>query len=76
MNNVAAAVYQAVWMLYLVDASTNTWSVNAGAQRSDTNDGADGSGTKALSGELDRIRLTTVGGSNTFDAGSVNIQYQ
>ena len=30
----------------------------------------------ALSGALDQIRLTTVGGVNTFDAGSVNILYE
>ena len=29
-----------------------------------------------LSGTLDRLRLTTVGGTDTFDAGSVNIQYE
>jgi hypothetical protein len=33
-------------------------------------------GTKALSGTLDRIRLTTVNGTDTFDAGSVNIMYE
>ena len=30
-------------------------------------------GTKTLSGTLDRLRLTTVNGTDTFDAGSVNI---
>jgi hypothetical protein len=34
------------------------------------------SGHKALSGSLDRIRLTTVNGTDTFDAGSVNILYE
>jgi hypothetical protein len=29
-----------------------------------------------LSGALDRIRLTTVNGTDTFDAGSVNIMYE
>jgi hypothetical protein len=33
-------------------------------------------GSKALSGTLDRIRLTTVNGTDTFDAGSVNILYE
>jgi hypothetical protein len=33
-------------------------------------------GTKSLSGTLDRIRLTTVDGTDTFDAGSVNIMYE
>lgn len=33
-------------------------------------------GTKTLSGTLDRIRLTTVNGTDAFDAGSVNIMYE
>ena len=32
-------------------------------------------GGKTLSAELDRVRLTTENGSDTFDAGSVNILY-
>lgn len=35
-----------------------------------------GSGSIALGGTLDRIRLTTVGGTDTFDAGSVNIFWE
>jgi hypothetical protein len=34
------------------------------------------SGSIALSGVLDRVRLTTVNGTDTFDAGSVNILYE
>jgi len=34
------------------------------------------SGTIGLSGTLDRIRLTTVNGTDTFDAGTVNIMYE
>ena len=34
------------------------------------------SGTKTLGGTLDRVRLTTVNGTDTFDAGSVNILYE
>jgi hypothetical protein len=30
----------------------------------------------ALSGTLDRVRITTVGGTDTFDAGSINILYE
>jgi hypothetical protein len=33
-------------------------------------------GSKTLSDTLDRIRITTVGGINTFDAGSINILYE
>lgn len=33
-------------------------------------------GSVTLAGVLDRIRLTTVNGTDTFDAGSVNIMYE
>jgi hypothetical protein len=33
-------------------------------------------GTKTLSGTLDRVRITTTNGTDTFDAGSVNIMYE
>jgi hypothetical protein len=32
--------------------------------------------TPSLSGSLDRVRLTTANGTDTFDAGSVNIMYE
>ncbi len=35
-----------------------------------------GSGHNTLSGTLDRIRITTVNGTDTFDAGSINILYE
>ena len=35
-----------------------------------------GAGNITLSGALDRIVLTTVGGTDTFDAGSINILYE
>jgi hypothetical protein len=33
-------------------------------------------GSKNLSGTLDRLRVTTVNGTDTFDAGSINILYE
>jgi hypothetical protein len=33
-------------------------------------------GGVTLSGTLDRLRITTVNGTDTFDAGSVNILYE
>ena len=33
-------------------------------------------GYKSLSGTLDRVRITTVNGTDTFDAGSINILYE
>lgn len=33
-------------------------------------------GSKSLSGTLDRIRITTINGTDTFDAGTINILYE
>lgn len=35
-----------------------------------------GGASPALSGALDRVRITTVNGTDTFDAGSINILYE
>lgn len=35
-----------------------------------------GGGSVSLSGALDRVVITTVGGTDTFDAGSINILYE
>lgn len=35
-----------------------------------------GGGSKTLSSTLDRIRITTVNGTDTFDSGTINIMYE
>lgn len=35
-----------------------------------------GAGSLTLSGALDRVRITTVNGTDTFDAGTINISYE
>lgn len=35
-----------------------------------------GAGGVSLSGVLDRVRITTVNGTDTFDAGSINVMYE
>lgn len=35
-----------------------------------------GGGDKTLSGTLNRVRITTVNGTDTFDAGTINILYE
>lgn len=58
--------------------STNTWVYSGSFQYT----AAAGSmsmcsgNSPSLGGSLDRIQLTTVGGTNTFDAGSMNIFYE
>lgn len=39
-------------------------------------EGAFSAGAVTLSGTLDRVRITTVNGTDTFDAGSINILYE
>ena len=62
--------------LELADSSTNTWIATGFVRRQDGGDIYGFTGEKSLSGELDRVRITTEGGSDTFDNGKINIQYQ
>lgn len=73
----ATAVITGQLTLYLENSTNNTWVGTGIFGRSDAvNSGAWVGGSKALSpGPLDRVRLTTVNGSDAFDAGVVNIQY-
>ena len=54
----------------------NIW-ISSHTGKSDTNLVFYGGGNKsALSGALDRVRITTVNGTDTFDAGTINILYE
>lgn len=64
-----------VCILTLIDSSTNTWAGNF-TPKSGTTRMNISTGIKSLSATLDRVRLTTTGGSTTFNAGKMNIQYQ
>jgi hypothetical protein len=74
-TSVASDVQNAVATLTLLDSTTNRWcfSCMSGYTAAAT---SYSQGNKALSATLDRIRLTTVNGTDTFDAGSVNIMYE
>ena len=58
--------------------TTNTWVESGVAMRLNAPTFAAymSAGAVALSGALDRIQITTVGGSATFTAGSINILYE
>jgi hypothetical protein len=71
---VAAATQQGAIILSRVTG--NTWSCIANVALSDTNRMCVTAGTKTLSATLDRVRITTAGGVDTFDAGSVNISWE
>jgi len=54
----------------------NSWVASGSFGRSDAASISSGGGSVTLSGELDRVRLTTVGGADTFDGGLVNITFE
>ena len=66
--------FSGVMVLVLMDSANNTWVESTGVGRTG-NQGEAGGGVKSLSAELTQLRLTR-SGSNTFDAGEVNILYR
>lgn len=56
----------------LVHMGSNLWAIH-GTTRSNTTYLTTFAGTKSLSGELDRLRVRSFNGVQTFDAGSINI---
>jgi hypothetical protein len=60
----------------ITNLTGNTWTAAGTVSRSDAAVSGTTAGRIALSGTLDRIRLTTVAGTDTFDAGTVNILWE
>ena len=55
--------------------SGNTWT-SSSCLRDRTTNTIYGGGDAVISGALDRIRITTVNGTDAFDAGTINILYE
>ena len=70
-----AAVTVAYSTVEIVKVDGNTW-LETHSTSSASNVTAVGNGGLTLSGTLDRIRITTVNGTDTFDAGTINIMYE
>jgi hypothetical protein len=62
--------------MIITNISGNTWVASHAIGDAGASCSLSGGGNVALSGALDRIRITTVNGTDTFDAGSVNILYE
>lgn len=71
-STVAAQAYSG--LITICNMGSNTWvesgKLNSGSV-SNTSDGA-----KTLAGVLSQLRITTVNGTDTFDAGSINIMWE
>lgn len=61
----------------ITNVTGNVWSYMAMCGGSSTtNGGLLGGGSVSLGAALTAVRITTINGTDTFDAGSINIQYE
>jgi hypothetical protein len=70
----AALLYDGVFTTTTI--AVNTWVGFGNNSARSSNPPASTAGSKTLSATLDRIRITTVNGTDTFDAGTINILYE
>lgn len=73
-SNVAADSISGMMVIAL--CNTNAWVASFVGGSSSGNFMNYSGGSITLSGALDRIRVTTENGSDTFDAGTINISYE
>lgn len=72
-SSAAEARYGAIT---LTNYNSNTWVLSGNVFANTYAVGSSCAGAKALSGTLDRVRITTVGGVDTFDGGAINILWE
>lgn len=75
VTQTASTQFYGVVTLVLLNASNFRWACSFALGDGNSATTMHGGGEKALSATLDRVRITTVGGADTFDAGAINIQY-
>lgn len=75
-NDTASDVRYGSLIFTLVDSGTGTWACSGNTSWSTRAYTLPTSGVKTLSGALDRIRISTLNGTDTFDAGQINILYE
>jgi hypothetical protein len=63
-------------LLTIANVATNVWIASGTFDEANATAAGHTQGFKNLSGTLDRVRITTVNGTDTFDAGTVNIIYE
>jgi hypothetical protein len=73
LSGVATAIASGVMTLQTL--GSNVW-VSGHTIKSTTINTSFGGGDKTLSDTLTQVRITTVNGTDTFDAGSINILYE
>lgn len=74
-NNGMTAAEALYGILIITNITGNTW-VYSSMVRRQANADLISSGVVSLSGTLDRLRLTTLNGTDTFDAGTINVMWE
>jgi hypothetical protein len=72
----AANIFGGSVTITALDSTTNLWTCSGIVGFSNVAATTQIGGTKTLSATLDRVRITTVNGTDTFDAGSINTIYE
>ena len=72
----ATSTSYGTFVLTLLNSATNLWVANGSTADTTNTRTTSTQGGSTLSGALDRIRITTSTGTDTFDAGSINILYE
>jgi len=70
----SGSAFRGAVTLNLEDSSDNTWTMTGSLAQINALDIA--SGSKALAGAISKLTITTDGGTNTFDAGAINISWE
>jgi hypothetical protein len=70
------AAFPTIGTAVLTLVSSNSWVAQSFLGQTNNDDFAFGMTAKALSGALDRVRITTVNGTDAFDLGTINILYE
>lgn len=77
LNNIAAAADILSGSMTIINVSGNIWAASGTFGCNSANNLLwITAGNKTLSGVLDRVRISTTNGTDTFDAGSINILYE
>jgi hypothetical protein len=76
VNNSVAAASVVHGHVVLINLSGNLWTESGVLGLSDSSNNRTSGGSVTLGEALTALRITTVTGVNTFDAGNINILYE
>jgi hypothetical protein len=76
LGGVSTAAYVRSGNAQICLMGSNLWSFSYAGGVTVSASGEVSGGNKTTTGTLDRVRITTVNGTDTFDAGSINILYE